>query len=323
MQAQVAGRYQLLREIGRGQSRVVFAARDTSLARDVAFKTLREGSRRDALAREFALLYRLDQPHLPRVYDIGVLAGEIEGSPHGAPFLVEELCEGVSAALWAAGKNAAPIAWLGAQVAAALAALHAHGVCHRDVKPEHIVLVGDPPGVKLVDFDLAVLAGADTVSGTLRYMAPEALAGRAGAASDIYSLAATLVELVTGAPPARHHGAQLWCEPLGDAVAAMSHPDPERRATAAQAFEMLAAQCSPADRHSLTALKDRSSLAAGLHGRERQLALIDEMLDPGRRGSRVLRMSGPPGMGKTALLREAVARAVARGFAVPGLVRPA
>jgi serine/threonine protein kinase len=242
----IAGRYQINRSVGRGGSAVVFAARDTWLDLPVAVKVLvtSDPPHAQLLAREFALLFPIHHPHLPVVHDLGRLpqTPAFDEAPPAAPYLVEELCAGSPAPGWARDRSPEQVAAVGAQVAAALAALHARDIQHGDIKPDNILVAGqERPHAKLIDFNLATKGTSTAVSGTLRYMAPEALGGARCAASDIYSLGATLTELVTGNPPDQHHGAQLEAPHLGDAVAAMTHPDSGRRADAVTAFDLLAA----------------------------------------------------------------------------------
>lgn len=231
----LAGRYDLGERIGAGAMGAVYRARDRELGRDVAVKLLQPGlfpspPARARFLREAEALARIRHPSVVTVHDRGT-------SPHGVMYLVMDLLPGQSlarvAALAAAGEGGTPVpaafaslAWLeprslhregsylrllvrwAGEVAQALAAAHAVGVCHRDVKPSNILLDADGRAV-LADFGIAAHAddGALTAShatlGTPWYLPPERARGHVAAApqQDVYSLGATLYHLLTGRPP--------------------------------------------------------------------------------------------------------------------------
>ncbi|RZS36438.1 protein kinase-like protein [Herbihabitans rhizosphaerae] len=172
-------------------------------------------------------------------------------------FASESLAKGLAGKRRLSPKRAAAI---GAQVADALSAVHAKGVVHRDVSPGN-VLVGSGGTAKLTDFgisrsvagDVTVTATGDVV-GNPGYMAPEVARGdRASAASDVFSLGATLYAAVEGGSPYGTGGQVLLLRRAGDAaitptsragelggvLAALMHPDPGRRPDAAGAAAML------------------------------------------------------------------------------------
>lgn len=208
------GRYVLRDELGAGGMAVVFRAEDTALKREVAIKVLYpQIARRTELAgrflREARAAAALDHPHILKIFDVGGGGGEADGD---APaYLVMELVRGVSLKEFLE-KHGAPlaeiVALVGAALARALAAAHAAGVIHRDVKPAN-VMIADKGRIVLCDFGVARLANDDAVVtqtgamlGTPAFMSPEqALAGDIDARSDVYSLGATLYQLATGALP--------------------------------------------------------------------------------------------------------------------------
>jgi len=188
----LAGRYRLDEQIAVGGSGQVWRAADTVLGRAVAVKLLRPeyAGHAETLARfrgEARHAAQLAHPGIVRVYDYG-LAG-----PEGAPFLVMELVDGPSLAAVMARGPLAP-SWvldMIAQVAAALAAAHAAGLVHRDIKPGNLLVAPDGT-VKITDFGIAHAAGSapltrtGTLPGTPGYLAPErALGGPASPASDL------------------------------------------------------------------------------------------------------------------------------------------
>jgi eukaryotic-like serine/threonine-protein kinase len=202
----VAGRYELVRPLGHGAMATVDLARDVDLDRLVALKRLAENLARDEelqrrFLREARLAARLAHPNVVRVFDVG--------EDDGRPFIAMEYVEGETLAELVARRRALPVpetAALGLQMCAGLAAAHAAGLVHRDVKP-HNLLLGTDGVLKLGDFGIAAghegtrLTLAGTVLGTAGYLAPEQARGeQVTAAADIYAVGAVLYELLTGEP---------------------------------------------------------------------------------------------------------------------------
>ena len=183
-------RYELLDVIGTGGMATVWRARDLRLDRVVALK--RPGTDTDPrrFEREGRLAAGVVHPNVVRVYDVG--------SDEQGPYLVMELVDGPSVAEADVDRHRAGD--LGAEIASALAALHLAGIVHGDVKPANILL---SDGVAhLTDFGVA-RRGDDVTTGpvwaTPSYAAPEVVSGATpSAASDVYSLAIVLHEIVTG-----------------------------------------------------------------------------------------------------------------------------
>src|SRR5438874_9314481 len=207
----LAGRYRLDAVIGRGGMGAVWRARDELLNRDVAIKEIvwppqldpaeRETARRRAV-REAQMAARLRHPNVVGVYDIL--------DEDGRPCIVMELVPFRSlrdAVAEDGPMSPTEAARVGLSVLAALSAVHEVGVVHRDVKPANILL-GPEDRVVLADFGIAKAADSPalTASGILlgspSYLAPErARGGRAGAASDLWALGASLYAAVEGRPP--------------------------------------------------------------------------------------------------------------------------
>jgi hypothetical protein len=204
-------RYRLVDRLGAGGMSVVWRAYDEVLGRHVAVKMLSgrfagDAASRDLIRYEAQAAGRLSHPHVTSVYDYGE-AVEPDGTR--VPFVVMELVEGGTLdARLARGPLSWPVAVrVAAEVAAALAAAHAQGLVHRDIKPANVMLTS--AGVKVVDFGIAALAGANadtspTVLGTPAYLAPERLVGSAVTpASDVYALGLLLFRMLTGGLPWR------------------------------------------------------------------------------------------------------------------------
>ena len=201
--AVLAERFELLRRLGTGGLAEVFAARDRVTGEEVAVKVLHGHLARDAdiaerFRREMAVTRGLDHPGIVRVYDLH------EGA--GRPFFTMELLRGetLSERLKRGRLHPDEARRIAREACAALHVAHRKGVVHRDLKPANIFLC-DSGAVKLVDFGLARVAGwarltaQSTVMGTPGYIAPELLGGSgADARADIYSLGATLYEMLTG-----------------------------------------------------------------------------------------------------------------------------
>jgi serine/threonine-protein kinase len=213
------GKYRVLGRLGKGGMGVVYRAHDPDLDREVAIKVLgdRETRHADALtrfAREARALARITDPHVVHVYEFQA------GVPQA--WLVMELVNGISLGQLIAAQGSRPLRQVldcGWQVLHGLCAAHAAGVLHRDLKPSNVLLA--PGGVwKLIDFGLAWLTAAEEdadrvtrpglVVGTARYLAPEiARGGEPTAASDLFALGMTLVEMALGRHPRGNDGNQL------------------------------------------------------------------------------------------------------------------
>ncbi|MFL5960225.1 MAG: serine/threonine-protein kinase [Gaiellaceae bacterium] len=274
----IAGRYELVRPLGHGAMATVDLAHDVELDRPVALKRLAENLARDEdlrrrFLREARLAARLGHPNVVRVFDVG--------EDGGRPFIAMEYVEGETLAELVARRGPVPpaeAATLGMQACAGLAAAHAGGLVHRDVKPQNLLL-GRDGVLKLGDFGVAVghegtrLTLAGTVLGTAGYLAPEQARGeQVTAAADIYAVGAVLYELLAGEPARRaaslaELGAENGFHPpdvaarlpdapaeLVAAVAACLAPRPEDRpASAAALARMLAPIASEAETLSLPA----------------------------------------------------------------------
>ncbi len=204
------GRYRIEAVLGAGGMATVYRATDLRLDREVALKVLAPNLALDpAMARRFEREARAmagaTHPNVVAVFDVDPGDPEVGREP----FYVMELCREGSLADRIAARGAITPAELVPAIvgiAAGLADLHRRGLVHRDIKPSNILFAGDVP--KLADFGLVriesgdespSLTAAGTTIGTLPYLAPELLAGAAPTpASDVYALAATAFEGLTG-----------------------------------------------------------------------------------------------------------------------------
>ncbi|MDZ4200900.1 MAG: HDOD domain-containing protein [Gallionella sp.] len=194
------GRFEVLRELGKGGQGIVYLARDPQLDRQVAIKTLHKlGHKTEQLTREARIVSKLQHPNVITLYDYG--------EDEGGPYLVYAYVEGKTLAQWLKQQKSLPFtraAEIACGVLDALAYAHAQGISHLDMKPANIMLAAN--GTPMVmDFGLATTTGDheqtinSPLSGTPRYVAPEIISGKHGdALSDIYSLGAMLYEMVTG-----------------------------------------------------------------------------------------------------------------------------
>lgn len=210
--ALVAGRYRLIEEVGSGAMGVVWKAHDERLARTVAIKRLvvryglsdmvTEDVRRRAM-REARIAARLQHRNAIALFDVA--------EDDGDPILVMEFLPSKSLSAVLAERGTLPpaeAAEIGAQVADAIAAAHAVGIAHRDIKPGNILL-GDNGTVKITDFGISRALDDGTVTtqtgmlaGTPAYLAPEIARGDDPTrASDVFSLGSTLYHAVEGRPP--------------------------------------------------------------------------------------------------------------------------
>ena len=263
----------------------VWLARDTTLGREVAVKRLGmmpEGAGPDRAEREARLAARLNHPHVVHVFD---LVNEDEGQ-----WLVMEYVEGKTLAAMIRTHGALPperASSLVGQAADALAAAHEAGIIHRDVKPSNI-LVGADDEVKLSDFGIAraeadpSLTQTGLVTGSPAYLSPEVASGHmATAASDVWSLGATLYHALSGQPPYEVG------ENLMGALFRIVHEDPPRLSDPGWLAPLLEATMTkePDDRWSMDQVRDflhsrGRSAAAASPGATQVLAAVPAALPP-------------------------------------------
>lgn len=211
------GRFELVRQLGRGGMGVVYLAVDPELKREVAIKVHGRGVGEDArrrMRREAESLARLRHPNVVSIYEVGL-------SESGDVFVVMEYLSGPTLGEWvdAQPRSIASIVRMLVACARALDAAHQVDLVHRDFKPGNVVLDHDEEP-KIIDFGLARTgdeyervstvedAPTETITvdgalaGTPRYMAPELLRGEPPSArSDQFALCVSLYELIAGEPP--------------------------------------------------------------------------------------------------------------------------
>ena len=196
------GRFEVIRELGRGAQGVVYLARDPQLERQVAIKTLRKGSlqQTDKLLREARIASKLQHTHIIPLHD----AGEQDGSP----YLVYAYIEGETLAQSLKRSGAMSLAnsaRIAASVLDALACAHGQGVMHLDIKPANVML-GINAQAMVMDFGIARIISqhkddSGEITGTPQYMAPECISAEGPQfSSDQFSVGMMLYEMVTGTP---------------------------------------------------------------------------------------------------------------------------
>jgi serine/threonine-protein kinase len=196
------GRYQIIAPISSGAMGAVYRARDLESGGEVAVKRLLDVRHAARFEIEARLLASLSHPRVVKVLD--------HSSDEQGLYIVMDLVQGTDLGVLLKNQGD-PGLIVGDAIeyarhtCEALAYVHSQQIVHRDVKPQNMILGGE--GVVLVDFGVARLLGAEEDQGTVavgtpRYMAPEVFAGgTVSAASDIFSLAATLWTLLIGSPP--------------------------------------------------------------------------------------------------------------------------
>lgn len=251
------GRYEIRSKLGAGGMGEVYRARDTELGRDVAVKVLptsfsADSNRLQRFQQEACAASALNHPNILSIYDVG--------KHDGSPYVVSELLEGETLRKRIGGtalgqRRAIDYAL---QIANGLAAAHEKGIIHRDLKPDNIFVTNDGR-VKILDFGLAKLTQLDgdqaqtdiptrrvdtdpgVVMGTVGYMSPEQLKGRAvDQRSDIFSFGAILYEMLSGRRA--FHG-----ESTAETMSAILKEDPselsETNKTVSPALERLVNHC--------------------------------------------------------------------------------
>ncbi|ATL29885.1 serine/threonine-protein kinase [Streptomyces formicae] len=229
----IGGRYRLAERIGSGGMGTVWRAVDELVGRDVAVKQPRlPGDPHDAMVRRiYARLHRearaaasVDHPAAVTIHDVVL--------EDGLPWIVMELIRGESLheVLQREALPPEESARIGLAVVGALAAAHAQGIVHRDVKPAN-VLIGTHGRVVLTDFGIAHIKGEESLTvsgefvGSLEFIAPERMSGRgAGPESDLWSLGVLLYAAVEGWSPFR----RTTMESTLAAVLSAQAPPPER-----------------------------------------------------------------------------------------------
>jgi eukaryotic-like serine/threonine-protein kinase len=203
----IAGRYELQEVVGTGGMSSVYKAHDTLLERNVALKILHDQYTSDEdfverFKREARAVARLSHPSIVTVID--------RGEDGGKQFIVFEYIDGENLKEHLVRSGRLPVRdalELALQVARALSFAHGHGLVHRDVKPQNVLLNGDGRA-KVTDFGIARSLDVDgvtqtgTVLGTSNYIAPEQASGRrVDQQTDVYSLGVVLYELLAGEVP--------------------------------------------------------------------------------------------------------------------------
>ncbi len=203
------GRYLIERRIARGGMATVYEARDTRLERTVAVKIMHPGMGDD---EEFAKRFKREARSAARLAHHNVVAVFDQGDDNGTLFLVMEYVPGRT--LRDLIRSESPVSPLRAltlidPVLTALAAAHAAGLVHRDVKPENVLLADDGT-TKVADFGLAKAINSETQAsatsgvliGTVSYLSPELVVdGQADARADVYAAGVIIYELMTGEKP--------------------------------------------------------------------------------------------------------------------------
>ena len=263
------GNYRVTRVIGEGGMGRVYEAIHPVMGRKVAVKVLLQEfcQHKEVVSRFFTEARAAHEIHHPNIVDVLDL-GHLDS---GVPYIVMELLDGkpMSSVLQDSGVfNPQRVARLAADCARALAAAHAHGVIHRDLKPDNIFLVPGPgegsvgEKIKILDFGVAKLTSdsatsathktmAGTLIGTPFYMSPEQCQGRADIdhRTDVYALGAIMYEILTGRPP-------FMGQSFGEILIAHStqppQPPSQLRAGLAPGLEAIVLRClekSPANRY--------------------------------------------------------------------------
>jgi serine/threonine protein kinase len=203
------GRYEILKELGRGAMGTVFLGKDPRINREVAIKTLRyeeiDPEQIDEVKKRFfreaEAAGRLSHPNIVTIFDVG--------EDYEIAYMAMELLDGNDLAKYTRKESLLPqeeVIRVATCVASALDYAHANGIVHRDIKPANIMMLNNRE-IKVADFGIArVMATSKTqtgvVMGTPSYMSPEQIAGKkVDGRSDLFSLGVVLYELLAGEKP--------------------------------------------------------------------------------------------------------------------------
>ncbi len=347
--SRLLNRYELTNELGRGGMGVVYRAHDPWLDREVAVKVIPAGrlnpENEERFQREARLVAAMDHPSIVTIHDFG--------RHEGALFFVMPWAQGRLLREWIreAGLNLDETLDIAVQVAEGLDYSHSHGVIHRDVKPDNIMVArdGGRPRVRVMDFGLAHGTTAERLTrsggllGTLVYLSPEQVATSAvDGRSDIYSLGTVLYECLAGEPPfsgtiysllyrishepprsLKSRGVEIDDE-LDEIVMRCLAKDPGARFQRGRDLaEVLARHRQQLQREGRSAVIPsapvRGSLAQLplLVGREAEIEKLRSCLDAATSGEcRLFLVAGEAGVGKTRLLDELAALARRRNLQV-------
>lgn len=327
-------RFVPIRFVGSGGNGLVYLVRDEEMGVEVALKALSARAPSDLyrLKSEFRVAKDVLHPNLVELYDLVVDEWE--------SFFTMEFVDGPDLVTHVRGSStsvgtAVADQWrfhdAAAQLATAIETLHANRILHRDVKPSN-VLVSNEGRVVVLDFGLSsrLAPGVaretlSTVAGTFAYMAPEIAWGAApSAAADWYSVGAVLYEALTGrvpfegppgqmlankanaAPPGPRAQVPSISVALDALVTALLDPEPERRPTGATVVAVL--RDTAASGPAVTRWVEKPVAETLFVGRAAELtALRGAWTALGERGTTVVQVDGPSGIGKTELVRRFIA----------------
>ncbi|MFD3537390.1 protein kinase [Streptomyces sp. NPDC058664] len=295
----IADRYRLGELIGRGAMGAVWAAQDTKLGRAVAIKEIRARADLDTeewRQRSERALREARAAAVVRHRNVVVVHDVV--TDEGRPWIIMELVTGHSLAdeLATGPMAAGDAARIARQALDGLIAAHACDVVHRDVKPSNLLLSRPDGRTVLTDFGIASMAGAGTLTspgamiGTLDYLSPERIQGlRAVPACDLWSLGATLYEMVEGRSPFRRNNEFATLQailegtydpprnagPLAEVINGLLAKDPSLRMTAQDARSVLIAAERPDAPSSIGLLprpKAQADAAGAPDGRRQSLS---------------------------------------------------
>jgi len=324
----LGGRYRILNEIGSGGMGTVYRALDRSTGRVLTLKSIRTGRATNRkgrslsevrldLAHEFSLLASLRHPNIISVLDYGF-------DEHGMPFFTMDLEENALNIIEAGRHHPMSVQIdLIVQMLRALAYLHRHGILHRDLKPDNVVVVDGQ--VKVLDFGLSTYLEAleppgTSWVGTFPYMAPEMLRGeQITIATDLYAFLHDRVRL-----EAHIRETVLPCagdeldDRLRPVLARLLAKNPRNRyASADETVYALAAALGQALTVETVATRESFLQAAPFVGRREEIArLMDAVRDAAQASGSAWLIAGESGVGKSRLLDEIRTRALVQGVTV-------
>jgi non-specific serine/threonine protein kinase len=323
----VAGKYQILEELGKGGMGIVCKARDTKLDRIVALKFLppeltRDGEAKERFIQEAKTTAALNHPNITVIHEID--------EDEGRTFIAMEFIGGQSLK---EKTKSGPLeiddaVRIASQVADGLQEAHEKGIVHRDIKPANIMLT-EKNQAKIVDFGIAKLVGqvrltrTGTTIGTVAYMSPEQAKGDSvDHRSDIWSMGVVLYEMLTGELPFKGNREQTmiysilnadsvspkeYREDLSDHLSAVIDKALQKNPTYRfqSADEFLKALKSPGPESKISVGQEKHNLPVQLTsfiGREKEIEEIKRLLDE----HRLVTLTGAGGCGKTRLAIQVV-----------------